>query len=258
MNPGAITFDFHNTLASCDRWFDLEVHHLVPAFLRWRSENGHTPVDPNLETKAQVAYRALRHRVIEHGHEIAAEEGLAHVLRQLDLTIGEEEIAPGVEILMRRCLPDVRPIPGAVETIRQLADAGISLGVVSSAVYHPFVEWAMRRIGLDGVFASITTSASAGFYKSRGEIYATALASLGAAAEHSVHVGDSYRFDVQGAHRAGMKTAWLQGQQQTFPGTPPDIILPHLHGAAEALLTLLKARTTPLSSAPTPTTCRPK
>ena len=38
MNGQAITFDFHNTLASCPEWFELEVRHLPSSFLRWWSE----------------------------------------------------------------------------------------------------------------------------------------------------------------------------------------------------------------------------
>ncbi|MDP9369569.1 MAG: HAD family hydrolase [Chloroflexota bacterium] len=237
----AITFDFHNTLATCDRWFDLEVHDLVPAFLRWRSKSGGPLLDADLDTRARVTYRSLRQEVIQHGHEMSAEQGLARVLGELEVTVDEEEIAGGVETLMRACLDEVRPAPGAIETIRGLAEAGVPLGVVSSAVYHPFVGWALKRIGLDSAFGSITTSASAGFYKSRPEIYAVALSALGAAADRSVHVGDSFRFDVQGARRAGMRTAWVQAQQPTPPGEPADLTLPSLHGATESLLSLLNA-----------------
>ncbi len=241
MSGSAITFDFHNTLTTCDRWFDLEVHELVPAFLRWKSQDGVLAVDPGLESAARTTYRALRQEVIKHGEEMSAEEGLAHVLGELNVMVDKEEIAEGVEILMRDCLADVRPVPGAVETVRELTASGVPLGVVSSAVYHPFVDWAVQHIGLGAAFGSITTSASAGFYKSRPEIYAVALGALGATAERSVHVGDSFRFDVQGARRAGMKTAWYQGQQPVTPGEPADLILPSLHGAAGPLLSLLGA-----------------
>ncbi len=249
LTGSAITFDFHNTLTICDRWFDLEVYDLVPAFLHWKSQNGGPSVDPGLDTRARCIYRALRQEIIEHGREMSAERGLAHVLRELDLMVSEEEIADGVEALMRDCLDDVRPIPGAVETIGGLAEAGVPLGVVSSAVYHPFVGWALERIGLDTAFGNITTSASAGFYKSRPEIYAAALEALGATADRSVHVGDSFRFDIQGARRAGMKTAWLQSQQPDPAGAPADLILPSLHGATEPLLALLGARDETMESA---------
>ena len=38
MSGQAITFDFHNTLATCPEWFELEVRHLPSAFLRWWSD----------------------------------------------------------------------------------------------------------------------------------------------------------------------------------------------------------------------------
>jgi len=35
MNGQAITFDFHNTLAACPEWFELEVRTLPSSFLNW-------------------------------------------------------------------------------------------------------------------------------------------------------------------------------------------------------------------------------
>ena len=239
MTARAITFDFHDTLAICDRWFDLEVHDLVPAFLQWRHLHGHPAPDPALETSARTAYRTLRTNVIEHGKEMSADQGVISVLTHLGMEVDEEEVATGVEILMRERLEDVSPAPGAIETVRVLVDAGVPLGVVSSAVFHPFVEWALERLGLDSAFSSVTTSASAGFYKSRPEIYAMALATLGAVADQSVHVGDSFRFDVQGARRAGMRTVWLQRKQPPPSGDRADLTLPTLEGAGPALLGML-------------------
>jgi putative hydrolase of the HAD superfamily len=92
--------------------------------------------------------------------------------------------------------------------VRALHGRGLRCGIVSSAVHHPFLEWTLERFGLTAAFASVVTSASSGYYKSRPEIYQTALRALGVAPGEAVHVGDSYRFDVQGARRAGLRTIW--------------------------------------------------
>jgi putative hydrolase of the HAD superfamily len=98
---------------------------------------------------------------------------------------------------------------------------------VSSAVHHPFLDWTLARFGLGDAFTTIITSASSGFYKSRPEIYQAALRDLGVAATETIHVGDSYRFDVQGARRAGLRTVWY---------APTDVALAQPDNEADATI----------------------
>ena len=244
MVDGAVTFDFHDTLAVCDAWFELEVGHLASSFLRWQAEGHGDAVDEGLLAEADAAYRRLRKEIIEHGDELPAETCVARVLEELALPVDPAAIAQGVAALMRAALQDVRPMPGAIETVRTLAAEGVPLGVISSAVYHPFLEWTLERFALRDAFKDVTTSASAGFYKSRPELFWHAVSALGATAEGSVHVGDSYRFDVGGARRAGMKTVWLRLDPDVSPdgGPPPDLTVASLEGAAPRILDLLGAR----------------
>jgi FMN hydrolase / 5-amino-6-(5-phospho-D-ribitylamino)uracil phosphatase len=90
----------------------------------------------------------------------------------------------------------------------------------------------------------VITSASAGFYKSRAELYVHAAELLGATPERMVHVGDSFRFDVAGARRAGMRTVWLRSDQAESgdPSIHPDLVLTTLEAAAPEILMLLRSR----------------
>ncbi|CAA9534833.1 MAG: hypothetical protein AVDCRST_MAG73-1280 [uncultured Thermomicrobiales bacterium] len=244
MRETAITFDFHNTLASCDAWFQLEIAELPTAYLAWRAERTGDPAPPGILDAARAAYRALRREITEHGRELSAERCVATVLQRLDRPVDDADIAAGVEALMRATLPDARLLPGAAATVRALAAAGVPLGIVSSAVYHPFLEWFLAGSGLRDAFRVVTTSASAGYYKSRPEIYAAALAALDVPADRAVHVGDSYRWDVQGAQRAGMRTVWIgadgaSGGPTAADGPSPDLVLANLEQAAPPLLALL-------------------
>ena len=242
MAGGAITFDFHETLARCDAWFALEVRELAPAFLAWRAAQDGEFVAPDMLAGAAGAYRDLRRRIVEHGRELTAEGCVERVLRQLGMRVEPAEVARGVEALMRDRLAEVEPLPGAVELVRALADAGVPLGVVSSAVYHPFLEWSLVRLGVRDAFAVVTSSASAGYYKSRPEIFWRALEALGAPAERSVHVGDSHRFDVEGARRAGMRTVWVRPDPAPeVTGGRADLTVAGLDGVAPRLLALLAA-----------------
>ncbi len=240
MNGRAITFDFHDTLAHCDPWFDLEIRTLVSSWLRWQSAQSALPFEPERGVAADAAYRRLRQAIVEHGQEETAERCVAIVLDELGLTGDEVTIERGVEHLMREAFAEARPVAGAVETVRAIAAAGVPLGVVSSAVYHPFLEWSLESFGIRDAFSDVTTSASAGYYKSRPEIYWHALGRIGADPAQAVHVGDSLRWDVGGARGAGMRAVWLRkSDAQHDEETRPDLTLDTLAGAAPAIIRLL-------------------
>ncbi len=204
----AVTFDFHNTLVRCDEWFALEIRELVPETLRLLAAEGLAPLDDALADRARLADRELRAAIESHGEECDALTCALLTLERLGVAAPREAVARAIEALMRAALPPAWPMPGAVEAVRALRGRGVRCGVVSSAVYHPFLEWALDRFGLRDAFGAVVSSASSGYYKTRPEIFEAALRELGATPEGAVHVGDSYRFDVLGARRAGLRTVW--------------------------------------------------
>jgi HAD superfamily hydrolase (TIGR01509 family) len=244
MNGQAITFDFHNTLASCPEWFELEVRHLPSAFLRWWADRGGPQFGSAQLDEADTRYRQLRREIIEHGNELTAEACLEQVFGAMWLQVTEDDLRRGVADLMHEALAGAAPIPGAVATVREIHQAGVPIGIVSSAVYHPFLEWTLESFGIRDAFDVVITSASAGFYKSRAELYVHAAELLGATPERMVHVGDSFRFDVAGASRAGMGTVWLQGDgsKSDDPSISPDLVLTTLVASAPEILTVLRSR----------------
>lgn len=237
----AVTFDFHNTLAICDEWFELEIRQLAAAYLSWQArQRAAGPVDSELLATAVATYRQLRLEIMDHGQELSAEDCVAQVLERLSQPVEMESITRGVAELMRDVSAEATPVPGAVATVRGLREAGVTLGVISSAVYHPFLEWTLAKFEIQDAFLDITTSASAGFYKSRPELFWHAAAAIGADPRRTVHIGDSYRFDVEGANRAGMATVWLNRDGETAPtsSVEPNLTLTTLDGAKPAILAL--------------------
>ncbi|HEX5505701.1 MAG TPA: HAD family hydrolase, partial [Thermomicrobiales bacterium] len=169
----AMTLDFHDTIARCDDWFALEVRDLAPAALRLLAAAGHAPDDAALRDRARAAYRELRLAIIGHGEERDALSCALAALAAVGVAPPEEAVAGAVERLMRDALAGASPVRGVIAAVRALRRRGLRLGVVSSAVYHPFLDWTLARFGLRDAFASVVTSASCGFYKSRPEIYHT-------------------------------------------------------------------------------------
>lgn len=244
MNASAITFDFHNTLAECPEWFELEVRTLPSAYLTWHASQDAATYPESLLADADSRYRTLRREIMDHGNELTAEQSLRVIFDAMAIPARDDELEDGVAVLMRAAAAKAKPIPGAVETVRAIAEAGIRLGVVSSAVYHPFLEWTLDEFGVKDAFTTIVTSASAGFYKSRPEIYLHAAELLAAQPGHMVHVGDSLRFDVGGASRAGMGTVWLQFPDKPGDGSEyvPDLTVSTLEGSASGILGVLESR----------------
>jgi HAD superfamily hydrolase (TIGR01509 family) len=244
MNGQAITFDFHNTLASCPEWFELEVRRLPSSFLRWWAERDGRHIAPAQLDEADARYRQLRHEIMEHGNEMTAEACLEQVFGAMRLQMAADDLRTGIANLMHAALAGAAPIPGAVATVQEIHRARVPIGIVSSAVYHPFLEWTLEAFGIQDAFDVVITSASAGFYKSRAELYVHAAELLGAAPQRMVHVGDSLRFDVAGASRAGMGTVWLQGDRSQAEdlSIQPDLVLTTLEAAASEILNVLRSR----------------
>ena len=244
MDRQAITFDFHNTLAACPEWFELEVRRLPSSFLRWWSARGGQALPPELLEESDRRYRQLRQEIIDHGNELTAEACLDIVFGGMRLDVSQGDLQMGVGHLMSEALTGATPIPGAVETVQEIHLAGVPLGIVSSAVYHAFLEWTLDSFGIRDAFRAIVTSASAGFYKSRPEIYELAADALGASPARMVHVGDSLRFDVGGASRTGMGTVWLRDNREGAeePAIAPDLTLTTLESAAPHILALLESK----------------
>jgi FMN phosphatase YigB (HAD superfamily) len=212
----AISFDFHDTIAIAPSWFQLEVRQLVSATHATLVAEGHLNDGPSAEA-LDASYRQLRLEIHQHGQEHDALACVTEVLRRHAIACPLQPTAQIIERLMRGALADVRPRAGVIETIQRLSQAGLPIGITSSAVYHPFLLWTLETFGLTAYLRSIITSASCGFYKSRPEIYHCTASALGVAPSDLLHIGDSFRWDVAAPSRLGITTVWLNLKAEPSP-----------------------------------------
>lgn len=241
------TFDFHNTIANCDRWFELEIRELPAAVLVELENTGDVQTDPGTLDRATWAYRELRREIMGTGIEKDAQASVEHVVQHMGIHASPGDISIAIERLMRDAKATLTPVPGAVETISTIIDSGIPVGVISSAVYHPFLEWALDDFGLLERLAFVATSASVGYYKSDTRIYHHAYQSVNAMTELGVHIGDSPRWDIQMAREAGLGTVLYVDEEREVGATAqaevePDLTLTSLIDAHEPILALLDER----------------
>lgn len=92
--------------------------------------------------------------------------------------------------------PDVMP---ALDALRA---AGVRMGVISNFVWGG--TELIHDLELARHFEALTVSARVGFQKPHPGIFKHALESLNVAPANAMHVGDSYKADVIGAHRVGI------------------------------------------------------
>jgi putative hydrolase of the HAD superfamily len=96
------------------------------------------------------------------------------------------------------------PVPGAAETLRELRERGLRLGVVAN--WDCALPEQLERLGLDGLVDTVVTSARAGVAKPDPAIFELALNELGVPADRALHVGDE-QIDEDGARAAGLAFA---------------------------------------------------
>jgi FMN phosphatase YigB (HAD superfamily) len=201
-----VLFDFYNTLYSAHEWFHLEVRGLPSETLKVLRGRGWA-LTPEQAAEAVEAYRRVREQVHSSGKEVMAEDGLATALTVARIPVPDD--LPGIVAeLQRDAYRPGREEPGMVECVRALAARGYTLGIVSNALCQDFLHWSLADTGIAGCFSGVYASATVGYYKSSPRLYEVALADLGARAAESVHVGDSYRFDVLGSKAAGLRAVW--------------------------------------------------
>ncbi|HEY8292864.1 MAG TPA: HAD family hydrolase [Thermomicrobiales bacterium] len=237
--PRAVTFDFHDTIAIAPAWFALEVRQLPGMVLHTLAARGVIPHDGAQMAASTAPYRALRLAIQEHGQESDALAGVQHAFRAIGIAVPDAAVSAAIDELMASVRTDATPRPGVVEAIAELAAERIPLAVISNAVYHPFLEWCLDDWGIRAAFTAIISSASCGYYKSHDGIYTCALDALGVAPGDTVHIGDSYRFDVEAAHHLGLRTVWLNLTGDQPDPCVADLVVSDMHALATRVLNLV-------------------
>jgi putative hydrolase of the HAD superfamily len=182
MTIRSVIFDFHETLISADRWYDMEVrtvaHEILHRLGVWDGEAG----GPSFR-RIEDSYTRLRAISSVVGVEYAADEVARVALRALGRAdIPGDRIARAVDAHFEMYRDDVRAKPGLAAAIAVLRAEGLRLAVISNALHGGFIRRALGDLGLGGRFEAVVVSAELGIRKPRREIFEAALRELGAGA----------------------------------------------------------------------------
>jgi len=154
-------------------------------------------------------------------------EGIRDLRRACFVALAEDaghdpEVGRAVEAAFadERDHGNVDPVPGARDAVDHLA-ADHRLGLVTNG--SPEMQrQKLAGIGLADRFETVVYAGYDAPGKPAPEPFHAALDDLGVAPERAVHVGNSLRSDVAGAHAAGVESAWLAGDDAANPDPTPD------------------------------------
>lgn len=110
--------------------------------------------------------------------------------------------------------------PETRDTLATLHDRGLRLGVVSN--FDGRLLQVCDELGIRAYFDAIVMSGRVGHAKPDPHIFAAALELLGVEAAAALHVGDSEREDLQGAHAAGVRAVLIR--RPAGPASAPHVI----------------------------------
>jgi HAD superfamily hydrolase (TIGR01509 family) len=151
-----------------------------------------------------------RHGVVftlEHKQELLGTAGalaIATLERHLDLSEGEGAALLGElnELALEEVERAAAALPGAVELVAALSDAGVAIGVASNSP-HVLVDASLRSAGLHGAFGAVVSAQDVAHGKPAPDVYLEACRRLDADPVTSVAFEDSPT-GVASARAAGL------------------------------------------------------
>lgn len=161
----------------------------------WRRGGIVNLIRPIARDRSREYFRSFNARMVEHLGAVPDDASL-------------NEIGGTFERVAWKAYPEV---PNVLETLRE---AGYRLGVISNADH--MLPGILEEVDLARFFDTVTYSFDVGAEKPDTRIFRHAIATAGATAKQSVHVGDSFEADYLGARRAGLHAILLQRE-----GAPP-------------------------------------
>lgn len=158
----------------------------------------------------------------------------AALARRLRLAGESPALAADVAKAMRR----MPAYADSLEAVSRLENAGFKVGVLTNS-QGPMARDALAGAGLLGSLQAIISSDQVGRYKPALELYEFASRRLGVAPGR-IWLVAAHWWDVTGAKRAGMRTAWIARKEREliWTSSPPEVVAADLKGAAEEILRL--------------------
>jgi putative hydrolase of the HAD superfamily len=191
----AVTVDGYGTL--------LTLADPVPSLVRSLAERG-LDRDPELVRDAFAAEVAYYRPEAVHGRDPETLAALRRDCTGVFLRAAGADLDPASFVDAFMAAIRFETVPGALETLASLRTRGLELAVASN--WDIGLAEHLERLGIDGLFSAVVTSAEAGAAKPDPAVFRIALERLEVEPSRALHVGDEDE-DRQGAAAAGMTFA---------------------------------------------------
>jgi putative hydrolase of the HAD superfamily len=154
----------------------------------------------------------------------------------------------------RRCMARfVFPMRNLYETLGALRRHQVPMAILTNG-FSADQRRKIDALQLGVLVPSIFVSEETGIAKPDPAAFYLALETLGTAASQTLFVGDDPSRDIEGARNAGLKTAWLREEHQSWPPAlaAPDWTLENLSGLIPLFLQSTNHHTSPHQSLSAP------
>jgi putative hydrolase of the HAD superfamily len=207
--PGAVTFDFWNTLV---RPVTHAGAHRAERWVELLAADGHT-VGLDVVTGVFDAEWQAHHQAWLANEQYTGERGARSALASLGLDVPSEREAELIEAFGGIVGLEYALCPGVESVLAELARRGLPIGIICDVGFTPSttLRAMLADFGVLGYFAGWSFSDEVGTYKPAVEIFEHALGYLDRPASVCVHIGDLRRTDVAGAHAAGFTSIRYHG-----------------------------------------------
>ena len=206
-----VTFDYWNTLIRVPA--ESEWTQRIDVWLQVLHDHGHTPSRDDVEA-AFDHMRAVHDAEWRANRQHGAADAVDAVLAKLAFEVPPEVVERLLAALLQVAADtEVVPTDGIAETLAELDEAGVRIGIVCDVGLTPSTVLRQRLEHLDLLrhFDHWSFSDEVGVYKPAPAIFEHALGGLGVDAGAAAHVGDLRRTDVAGARAVGMTTVRYAG-----------------------------------------------
>ncbi len=121
-------------------------------------------------------------------------------------------------------------LPGAVQTLGALRNAGVRLALLTNGDGET-QRWKIERFALAPFFDAILIEGELGFGKPDPRVFELALSRLGVAAAAACMVGDNLEWDIAGPQRLGVRGVWIDRKGAGVPAgaaAGPWVVIPEV------------------------------
>lgn len=107
------------------------------------------------------------------------------------------------------------------DVLRELHASGVKIGLITNS--HRCLSSFQSHFALEGLFSVALSSLDHGYMKPHRSIFESALRAVDVEAGEAVMVGDSFRHDIEGARRLGMRGVLVARSAGDASACPADV-----------------------------------